>query len=57
MTKNNPNVKKNYDKTIYQIPMRDGIKLYISKNNVVLSPGIDEQGCIPPEYFKKIETI
>ena len=35
----------------------DGIKLYISKNNVVLSPGIGENGCIPLEYFLKIETV
>ena len=53
-------IRKNAQVFIYldlERVIRDGIKLYISKNNVVLSPGIGEQGCIPPEYFKKIEPI
>lgn len=36
-----------------QKAMADGYKFYLSSNNVVLSPG-NEQGYIPPEYFKKV---
>jgi len=53
-------IRKNAQVFIYldlERVIRDGIKLYISKNNVVLSPGIGDQGCIPPEYFLKIETV
>lgn len=32
--------------------MKDGIKFYISKNNVVLSSGFN--GVIPPIYFSKV---
>eukprot|EP00121_Abeoforma_whisleri_P005762 Awhi_evm1s5222 len=34
---------------------QDGIKFYRSSNNVILSAGID--GVIPPQYFKKVESI
>lgn len=33
--------------------MENGIKFYKSKNNVILTEGIN--GVIPPEYFDKIE--
>jgi len=36
--------------------INDNIKFYISKNNVILSPG-NENGYIHPKYFKKIEYI
>ena len=35
--------------------MADGIEFYVSKNNVVLSSGIDKT--IPPKYFKSVEDV
>lgn len=32
--------------------IKDGIKFYISSNNVILTEGID--GVISPKYFKKV---
>ena len=32
--------------------MKDGIKFYISSNNVILTEGAD--GILSPKYFKKI---
>ncbi|GAB6019541.1 tRNA 2'-phosphotransferase 1 [Chamberlinius hualienensis] len=36
--------------------LKDGIQLFRSTNNVILSPGND-QGFISPKYFKKIEIL
>eukprot|EP01063_Lacrimia_lanifica_P038553 TRINITY_DN822_c0_g1_i1.p2 TRINITY_DN822_c0_g1~~TRINITY_DN822_c0_g1_i1.p2 ORF type:complete len:208 (+),score=90.02 TRINITY_DN822_c0_g1_i1:87-710(+) len=35
--------------------LADGVKLYLSDNGVVLSPG-DSRGIIPPKYFKDVVT-
>jgi 2'-phosphotransferase len=35
--------------------MHDGIVFYISKNNVILSSGID--GMIPASYFKLVKDL
>lgn len=32
--------------------IKDGIKFFISTNNVILTEGID--GTLPPKYFKKV---
>ena len=32
--------------------IKEGIKFYISSNNVILTEGID--GTLPPKYFKKV---
>ena len=29
-----------------------GVPFFVSKNNVVLTPGIGEQGYLPPEFFR-----
>ena len=34
--------------------INDGILFYRSTNGVILSPGITENGMIPPQYFKEI---
>jgi 2'-phosphotransferase len=34
--------------------MRDGIKFYRSSNNVILSPGIGEEGVISSKYFSRV---
>lgn len=34
--------------------MKDGIKFFRSTNNVILSPGLNDTGSIPPEYFVDI---
>ncbi|RCI00563.1 tRNA 2'-phosphotransferase 1 [Rhizopus azygosporus] len=55
---NDPNVKSGVRKSseVYIFidadkAMKDGIKFYKSRNDVILSDGID--GTIPPKYFKK----
>ncbi|KAF2077056.1 hypothetical protein CYY_001623 [Polysphondylium violaceum] len=34
--------------------MKDGVEFFISTNNVVLTPGVDNSGVLPSKYFKKI---
>jgi len=49
-------MRKNIEVKIYlDIPklLESGIELFISDNNVILSPG-NEEGMIPPEYFEKV---
>ena len=41
-------VEINLIKAVQDIPF------FISKNNVVLSPGLGEKGYIPPSYFRNI---
>ena len=33
----------------------DGLKFFVSSNNVILSPG-NENGCIPTRYFRLVEN-
>jgi len=35
--------------------LKDGFKFFVSTNNVILSPG-DEDGYIPPRYFRLVEN-
>jgi 2'-phosphotransferase len=37
-----------------ELAMNDGIEFYISQNNVVLSPGIGNEGLIDKKYFDKV---
>ena len=34
----------------------EGIPVYLSKNNVILTPGVDESGILPLEYISKITS-
>jgi len=50
-------IRKNSNMIIYidiTRAMKDGIDFYISANNVVLTPGVDNSGVLPSKYFKKI---
>lgn len=38
----------------FDLAIKDGIPFYISKNNVILSPGVGEQGTISHQYFQKV---
>merc|ERR1712003_71127 len=47
-------MKKKCEVLIYldmELAMKNGIKFFISDNNVILSPGLN--GVIPSKYFKK----
>ena len=37
-----------------EMAMNDGIEFYISQNNVVLSPGVGDEGLIDKKYFDKV---
>ncbi|XP_064621919.1 tRNA 2'-phosphotransferase 1-like [Lineus longissimus] len=37
-----------------QKAISDGIPFSLSANNVILSPGEGDMGCIPPKYFSKV---
>lgn len=40
-----------------QAAMNDGIVFYWSANNVVLSPGVGENGIIHPQYFSRVVDV
>lgn len=49
-------IRKNCQVTIIidaKAAINDGIKFYLSENNVILSPG-NEYGLLPPIYFKEV---
>ncbi|XP_060532422.1 tRNA 2'-phosphotransferase 1-like isoform X2 [Cylas formicarius] len=49
-------MRRNCQIVIYinlELALRDGLKFYLSLNNVILSPG-NEEGIIAPKYFLKV---
>lgn len=49
--------RKSSEVLIYlNVPLmfQDDIPIYISKNDVILIPGIGEKGVLPPRYFLKV---
>jgi len=37
--------------------LKDGIKLYLSTNRVILTEGLNQSGIIPPSYIAKVEEV
>lgn len=37
-----------------ELAFRDGIKFYHAENNVILTKGLEDSGCLPTKYFSKI---
>jgi inhibitor of KinA sporulation pathway (predicted exonuclease)/RNA:NAD 2'-phosphotransferase (TPT1/KptA family) len=40
-----------------QSAIHDGIPFYMSANRVILSPGIGQNGYLPPKYFSRVERL
>lgn len=41
----------------FDLAIKDGIPFYMSKNNVILSPGVGEDGIISRKYFRKVVRV
>lgn len=55
--KNQSGIRNNCELLIYlnvELAINEGIELFISDNNVVLSQGIGKDGCILPKYFEMV---
>lgn len=41
----------------FDLAIKDGIPFYMSKNNVILSPGVGEHGTISRQYFRRVVRV